>query len=89
MAAWDAALGFSGILLNENAPAVQGFLFFSENLAQHQAMLDEFEGEGYVRSPVEATLVETGELINSCVYSLKQITFDPKTDDESKLRFNS
>ena len=62
---------FPGILLNENASAIQGFLFFSENLAQHWAMLDEFEGEGYVRSPVQATLVETGERINSWVYSLK------------------
>lgn len=68
---WGAALGFPGILLNEDAPAVQGFIFFSENLAQNWAVLDEFEGEGYVRSPVQATLVETGERINSWVYSLK------------------
>jgi hypothetical protein len=46
IAAWGAALGFPCILLNENTPAVQGSLFFSENLAQHWAMLNEFEDEG-------------------------------------------
>ena len=68
---WGADLGFPGIVLNENASAVQGFVFFSENLAQHWAILDEFEGEGYVRSPVQATLIETGECINTWIYSLK------------------
>lgn len=71
MATWGAALGFPCILLNENAPAVQGFLFFSENLAQHWAMLNEFEGEGYVCCLIQATLIETGECINTWIYSLK------------------
>jgi gamma-glutamylcyclotransferase (GGCT)/AIG2-like uncharacterized protein YtfP len=69
MAAWGTALGFPCILLNENAPAVQGFVFFLENLAQHWAMLD--EAEGYVHSPVQVTLIETGEYINTWIYSLK------------------
>jgi gamma-glutamylcyclotransferase (GGCT)/AIG2-like uncharacterized protein YtfP len=68
---WAADLGFLGIVLSEDAPTVQGFIFFSDNLAQHWTVLDAFEGEGYVRSPVQATLVETGERINSWVYSLK------------------
>lgn len=68
---WGADLGFPGIVLSEDAPTVQGFIFFSDNLVQHWTVLDEFEGEGYVRSPVQATLVETGEHINSWVYSLK------------------
>lgn len=69
MVAWGAALGFSGIVLKDDAPAVHGFVFFSENLAQHWTMLD--EAEGYVRSPVQATLIETGEYINTWIYSLK------------------
>ena len=68
---WGADLGFPDIVLNEDAPTVQGFIFFSDNLAQHWTVLDALEGEGYVRSPVQATLVETGERINSWVYSLK------------------
>ena len=68
---WGAELGFPGIVLKADAPTVHGFVFFSENLAQHWAVLDEFEGEGYVRSPVPASLVATGEQIDTWVYSLK------------------
>ncbi|PJG44171.1 hypothetical protein XA39_04275 [Acinetobacter tandoii] len=68
---WGAELGFPGIVLKDDAPAVHGFVFFSDNLAQHWTVLDEFEGDGYVRSPVQASLVSTGEQIDTWVYSLK------------------
>jgi gamma-glutamylcyclotransferase (GGCT)/AIG2-like uncharacterized protein YtfP len=68
---WGAELGYPGIVLKEDAPAVQGFVFFSDNLALHWSVLDEFEGDGYVRSPVQATLTVTGEQIQTWVYCLK------------------
>jgi gamma-glutamylcyclotransferase (GGCT)/AIG2-like uncharacterized protein YtfP len=46
-----------------------GFVFFSDNLAQHWQALDEFEGSSDQRVPVKAYL-NTDELIDSYVYVL-------------------
>ncbi|WP_228258639.1 hypothetical protein [Acinetobacter sp. ANC 4910] len=46
-------------------------MFFSENSAQHWTVLDEFEDEGYVCSPVQAAFLETGECLHTWIYSLK------------------
>ncbi|MFI8033983.1 gamma-glutamylcyclotransferase family protein [Acinetobacter sp. ABJ_C3_5] len=66
---WGAELGFPGIMLDQTDNKVSGFVFFSDNLEQHWQQLDEFEGAGYQRVPVEAHL-NTGEIIDSFVYAL-------------------
>ena len=67
---WGADLGFPGIVLDQSENKVTGFVFFSENLAQHWQMLDDFEGAGYQRVAVKAHL-HTGEVVDSFVYALK------------------
>ncbi len=46
---WGAAMGYPGIDLDEHGDEVQGFLFSSEKLSDHWAMLDAFEGKSYER----------------------------------------
>ncbi len=46
---WGAAMGYPGIDLDEHGDKVQGFLFTSEKLSDHWAMLDAFEGKSYER----------------------------------------
>lgn len=48
-AGWGAAMGFPGIVLGDQGQEVNGFLFSSDQLADHWKRLDEFEGEGYER----------------------------------------
>ncbi len=43
---WGAAEGYPGIVLDDDGGDVQGLLFSSEQLAEHWARLDAFEGEG-------------------------------------------
>lgn len=66
---WGAAADFPGIVLDEQAPAVQGYLFISGKLQAHWQQLDEFE-EGYDRVPVEVTR-DDGEKITAWVYQLQ------------------
>ena len=68
---WGSALGYPGIRLDANGPKVEGFVFTSDNLAEHWDRLDAFEGEGYVRVPCEATL-ETGGSISAWIYALAE-----------------
>ena len=53
---WGAELGYPGIDLDEHGEEVEGFLFNSENLSGHWAVLDEFEGEAYERVPAKVKL---------------------------------
>ena len=46
---WGAAMGYPGIDLDVHGDEVQGFLFTSEKLSDHWAMLDAFEGKSYER----------------------------------------
>ena len=67
---WGAAVGYPGIVLDEQGGEVKGFLFSSESLAEHWARLDEFEGEGYERvlTPVKR---EDGTTVDACIYRLR------------------
>lgn len=49
---WGAALGFPGIILDPAGPEVQVHVFSSQELPNHWARLDAFEGDGYRRVPV-------------------------------------
>lgn len=64
-------MGFPGIVVDNSGNRVDGFLFHSDNLADHWNTLDEFEGEGYERVPVEVTTA-SGDIVDSFIYMLKK-----------------
>jgi gamma-glutamylcyclotransferase (GGCT)/AIG2-like uncharacterized protein YtfP len=66
---WGAAVGYPGIVLSESGPEVKGFVFTSADLPGHWALLDEFEGEGYVRVLVPVRLV-AGGVVEAYIYAL-------------------
>lgn len=53
---WAAAEGHTALALDENGTEVRGFVFSSEQLAQHWDMLDAFEGDDYKRVAATAKL---------------------------------
>jgi gamma-glutamylcyclotransferase (GGCT)/AIG2-like uncharacterized protein YtfP len=67
---WGAAVGYPGIVLDEQGGEVEGFLFSSEALAEHWGRLDEFEGSGYERV---ATTVKRkdGTTVEAYTYALR------------------
>jgi gamma-glutamylcyclotransferase (GGCT)/AIG2-like uncharacterized protein YtfP len=65
---WGAALGYPGLILDPEAPAVPVDLFQSADLPDHWARLDDFEGEGYRRA-VATVATDQGEL-EACIYVL-------------------
>ncbi|WP_409076574.1 gamma-glutamylcyclotransferase family protein (plasmid) [Pantoea sp. C3] len=67
---WGAEMGYPGIRLNHNGEQVNGFIFTSENLANHWEALDKFEGEGYERVPVEV-MTREGSVVLASVYAVK------------------
>lgn len=71
-----ATVGFPAVIpdtSHENqGEIVKGLVFSSNELDEHWQWIDEFEGDGYLRTEVEATL-ENGEKLIAFVYSL-----DPK-----------
>ena len=69
-AGWGAALGYPGIILDEKADKVQGFLFSSNQLVNHWAELDNFEGEAYERVLTQVEL-EDKTMVKAYVYTLK------------------
>src|SRR5262249_27350336 len=64
---WGAGLGYPALMLDESGPAVSGFVFSSETLADHWAALDEFEGGDYARVNASA-LLDDGRTIATWVY---------------------
>lgn len=61
----------SWIVPSEEGEELQGYIFTSDSLSQHWAILDGFEGDGYRRVSVSVT-VQSGKKIKACVYALKQ-----------------
>jgi len=55
---WGAALGYPGIILDSEGPAVNVQLFESTDLPAHWTRLDEFEGSGYERTVTTVHTVE-------------------------------
>ncbi len=70
-AGWGAAMGYSGIVLDEHGGEVQGFLFSSESLPEYWARLDEFEGEGYERVLTKVQL-KNGTTVDAYIYRLSE-----------------
>ena len=73
---WGAALGYPGIILDETGPDVRGFVFSAETLGEHWERLDEFEGDGYDRVVVLASL-ESGGSVEAYVYALRGLAEVP------------
>lgn len=68
---WGPDQGLFALVLDAEAPAVEGYFFCSEHLATHWAMLDEFEGMQYQRVKVQGMTV-SGERINAWTYEMNQ-----------------
>jgi len=69
---WGAELGYPAIELDETGGEVEGFLFVSENLSAHWAVLDKFEGEAYERVLAKVQ-VEDGSMIDAHIYTLRSV----------------
>jgi len=66
---WGSKLGCPGIVPSDEGEEVEGYVFTSDHLSGHWAMLDEYEGNGYKRVPV-LVKIESGEKIEAYVYAL-------------------
>lgn len=69
-AGWGANLGYPGVVLDEAAPPVQGFLFSSAQLESFWPELDHFEGGEYERCQVEVSL-PSGATVTAHIYALR------------------
>ena len=67
---WGATHGFPGLVLDPDGPAVEVFVFQSNDLPDHWARLDMFEGEEYRRALV--SLYTDKGLIDGYIYVLNQ-----------------
>ena len=68
---WGPDKGLFAIVLDSKAPAVEGYFFCSEKLAEHWDVLDEFEGIQYQRVKVQGVLA-SGELVDAWTYEMKR-----------------
>ena len=66
------AAGYPGLVLDANGSMVQGQVFTSDALPAHWERLDTFEGEGYARVPVQATL-DGGATVAAFAYVLSAL----------------
>ncbi|GGA46931.1 gamma-glutamylcyclotransferase family protein [Dyella nitratireducens] len=66
---WGAAIGYPGIVLDEQGDEVPGLVFTSTELAAHWARLDEFEGDGYERVLTSVQLRD-GTRVEAYIYRL-------------------
>lgn len=64
-------MGCPGIVPSADGDEVDGYVFSSEYLSEHWAMLDEFEGDGYQRVSVLVS-VNGGNKIEAYAYVLNQ-----------------
>lgn len=69
---WGAAMGFPGLVLDQQGERVSGYLFISDKLDAHWSMLDEFE-DGYDRVEVDV-VTKDGVLVRAWVYQLQPLS---------------
>lgn len=70
---WGAAVGYPGLVPSadgESGGVVHGFVFTSPALGAQWRRLDEFEGDGYARVTVRATL-DTGLVVHAQAYAVR------------------
>jgi gamma-glutamylcyclotransferase (GGCT)/AIG2-like uncharacterized protein YtfP len=75
---WGATLGYPGLVLDPDAPAVQVFLFESSDLPDHWARLDEFEGAEYKRVVAQVHTAD-GE-VSAWIYVIAHTAVRAATD---------
>ncbi|RXK01221.1 hypothetical protein CRU98_01870 [Arcobacter sp. CECT 8986] len=68
---WGAQMGYPGIVLDETAQSVQGFLFSSDELYKKWELLDSFEGDEYQRTLTKVQLSD-GTIEEAFIYELNQ-----------------
>ena len=73
---WGPDKGLPAIVLNENDPLVDGYLFSTEKLEQNLQMLDDFEGVQYTRVQVK-TILDTGEIVQAWTYVMNEQIWVP------------
>ncbi len=67
---WGAALGYPGLLLDEQGYEVRGSLLTSAELDSLWDSLDTLEGDEYERITT-AVVLENGDCVDACIYVLK------------------
>jgi len=67
---WGAAMGYPGIDLDQHGEEIHGFLLSSENLSDHWAKLDAFEGESYARV-LTVVRLRSNKTVDAYIYTLK------------------
>jgi gamma-glutamylcyclotransferase (GGCT)/AIG2-like uncharacterized protein YtfP len=67
---WGAEMGYPGLVLDEQASEIEGFVYSSENFLLHWQRLDDFEGDGYSRVFTRVKL-ENGQHVDAYVYVLR------------------
>ncbi|WP_226571682.1 gamma-glutamylcyclotransferase family protein [Mangrovibacter yixingensis] len=67
---WRTLGGYPALVLDSQGGIVDGYLFTSQKLDEHWAMLDDFEGADYLRVTVDVT-TQQGQKMSAFVYSLK------------------
>lgn len=72
------ATGYPGLILDGAGDMVSGWLFTSEQLPEHWARLDEFEGPGYERVLTTANC-RHGD-VNAYVYILSEVGLSKDSD---------
>jgi gamma-glutamylcyclotransferase (GGCT)/AIG2-like uncharacterized protein YtfP len=68
---WGAEQGFPGIVVDESANLVAGYLLTSEALDREWDRLDQFEGSQYQRVLAKVQL-DGGQVVEAYVYQLKR-----------------
>ena len=74
---WGAALGYPGLILDEQGETVEVQLFESPDLPAYWQRLDAFEGSGYNRVVAAVALAE--ETLSASIYVLAASSVPPKS----------
>ena len=69
---WGAAMGYPGIVLDDNGDHIPGHVFCSDHLEEHWDELDRFEGAAYERVMTKVHLPD-GTTVEAHIYVLKRL----------------
>ena len=67
---WGAALGYPGLIPDDQGEEIRGFLFTADDLATFWPTLDAFEGEQYARVLLDVH-IDDGSVAPAYVYVLR------------------
>lgn len=72
---WGAAMGYPAFRLDAAGDEVPGFVFSSNELADHWEMCHDFEGHEYRRVVAEVTL-DDGDTVSAHLYVISGSAFE-------------